>query len=220
MLGFARRAHRRYCVGRAGIQIRFFAGNRCDKRTAGNRNARARFCLRSPEGYAFRDVNMEIRPGQRIAIVGPSGCGKTTLLKVLLGLLSPTEGQCWSTGATCATGTSRTGRNCAVMGRINFIGTIEDNVSFFDPDHDPARVRGCAAGASGCRNCQYADGLQHHRRGPWHVLIWRTKTARHAGPRSHRRPGLVFDETLDQIDTTQENRIRDAIASSSRPPWW
>ena len=33
-----------------------------------------------------------LEPGQRIALMGPSGCGKTTLLRIILGLLEPTEG--------------------------------------------------------------------------------------------------------------------------------
>src|SRR4029079_572111 len=40
-----------------------------------------------PEGFAFRNVNLAVAPGEMVAVVGPSGCGKTTLLKVLLGLL-------------------------------------------------------------------------------------------------------------------------------------
>ena len=37
-------------------------------------------------------VTLTLRPGQRIALMGPSGIGKTTLLRIALGLLSPTEG--------------------------------------------------------------------------------------------------------------------------------
>ena len=33
-----------------------------------------------------------LQPGQRIALMGPSGCGKTTLLRIALGLLTPTAG--------------------------------------------------------------------------------------------------------------------------------
>ena len=40
----------------------------------------------------LRDVSLTVRPGERVAIVGRSGNGKTTLLKLLLGLLKPTEG--------------------------------------------------------------------------------------------------------------------------------
>ncbi len=40
----------------------------------------------------LQDINIEVKRGEKIAIVGSSGSGKTTLLNVLMGLLSPTEG--------------------------------------------------------------------------------------------------------------------------------
>ncbi len=40
----------------------------------------------------LRDVNLEIRPGDFIAMIGPNGGGKTTLLKLMLGLLKPEKG--------------------------------------------------------------------------------------------------------------------------------
>ena len=42
---------------------------------------------------ALRRVSFETRRGEFLGIVGPSGCGKTTLLRVLAGLLQPTEGK-------------------------------------------------------------------------------------------------------------------------------
>jgi ABC-type Fe3+/spermidine/putrescine transport system ATPase subunit len=41
---------------------------------------------------AVDDVNLEIASGEMIALLGPSGCGKTTTLRMLSGLLNPTEG--------------------------------------------------------------------------------------------------------------------------------
>lgn len=41
---------------------------------------------------ALHDVNFEIKPGDFLHIVGPNGSGKTTLVKLLVGLLKPTEG--------------------------------------------------------------------------------------------------------------------------------
>ena len=45
------------------------------------------------ETWVLRDLNLHIRPGERIALVGPNGAGKTTLVKLLTRLYDPTEGQ-------------------------------------------------------------------------------------------------------------------------------
>lgn len=43
--------------------------------------------------HLLRGINARMEPGKMYAIVGPSGCGKTTLLSLLGGLDSPTDGQ-------------------------------------------------------------------------------------------------------------------------------
>ena len=41
---------------------------------------------------ALRDLNLDIRPGEIYGLLGPNGSGKSTTLKIILGLVSPTEG--------------------------------------------------------------------------------------------------------------------------------
>ncbi len=43
--------------------------------------------------WIVKDCHLSIEAGEALAIVGPSGCGKSTLIKLMLGLLEPTEGQ-------------------------------------------------------------------------------------------------------------------------------
>lgn len=47
---------------------------------------------------ALRDVNLAFPAGQLTSLLGPSGCGKTTLLKIVAGLLEPTEGEIFVKG--------------------------------------------------------------------------------------------------------------------------
>jgi iron complex transport system ATP-binding protein len=51
-----------------------------------------------PDRWIFRHYQAEVAKGQVFALLGPNGRGKTTLLKILLGVLKPTEGQVQTTG--------------------------------------------------------------------------------------------------------------------------
>ena len=55
---------------------------------------------------AVRGVDLDIRPGEFIALVGPSGCGKSTLLNMTAGLFQPTTGDVLYAGGT-VTGINR-----------------------------------------------------------------------------------------------------------------
>lgn len=43
--------------------------------------------------WALRDVNLTVRPGERVALVGANGSGKSTLLRTLHGLIAPAQGR-------------------------------------------------------------------------------------------------------------------------------
>src|SRR5437660_3202655 len=49
-----------------------------------------------PGGKPLRvlvDINLSIRPREIIALLGPSGCGKSTMLRILAGLIRPSQGE-------------------------------------------------------------------------------------------------------------------------------
>ena len=47
----------------------------------------------------LNSVSFDVREGEFLSILGPSGCGKTTILRILIGLLKPTEGKVFKDGA-------------------------------------------------------------------------------------------------------------------------
>jgi putative ABC transport system ATP-binding protein len=47
---------------------------------------------------ALDGVDLEVAPGETVAVMGPSGCGKSTLLQLLGGLQRPTGGEVWVSG--------------------------------------------------------------------------------------------------------------------------
>ncbi|NUQ38551.1 MAG: ABC transporter ATP-binding protein [Caldilineales bacterium] len=52
-----------------------------------------RYVSSGREVHALEDVSLSIGQGEFVAVAGPSGCGKTTILKLVAGLLPPTQGR-------------------------------------------------------------------------------------------------------------------------------
>ena len=81
----------------------------------------------------LRDISLNIRSGEKIAIAGESGCGKSTLLKIILGTLQPDEGEVYIDGKSLKSVNVRSYRR-----RIGSVfqfsrvipGTIYSNIMF------------------------------------------------------------------------------------------
>jgi ATP-binding cassette subfamily B protein RaxB len=105
------------------------------------KNVSFRYGVTDP--LVLEDVNLEIEPGDYIAIQGPSGGGKTTLLKLLLGLNQPTEGSIELDGHHATPERWRSWRNdIGVVAQDDRLlsGTLADNIAGFDPDLEMDRV--------------------------------------------------------------------------------
>jgi ATP-binding cassette subfamily B protein RaxB len=173
-----------------------------------------------PEGYVFRGVDLTVAPGETVAVVGPSGCGKTTLIKVMLGLLPPTEGEVRANGRNLADWdpAQYRARIGAVMQDDQlFVGTIEDNISFFDTEHDPQLVRECARAAMIDEEIM-AMPMQYN------TIVGSLGMALSGGQKQrvllaralYRKPQILFlDEAFDQLDVALERRITSALSRTS-----
>ncbi|HEX3026785.1 MAG TPA: ABC transporter ATP-binding protein [Clostridia bacterium] len=65
--------------------------------------------------FALRKLSLEIPQGSIFGFLGPNGAGKTTTVKLLTGLLKPTEGSCELLGLSPVKKTSEVHRICGVM---------------------------------------------------------------------------------------------------------
>lgn len=91
----------------------------------------------------LEDIDLEIEPGDYVAIHGASGGGKSTLLKLLLGLNQPTDGMIELDGQRATPERWRAWRNeVGVVAQDDRLlsGTLADNIAGFDPDLDMQRV--------------------------------------------------------------------------------
>ena len=99
----------------------------------------------------LHDINLNIRPTERIALVGPSGAGKSTLINLILRLNDPSQGAVMIGGVDA--------RDAAIadlrgtMGLVPqetalFSGTIASNIAFGRPDASMEMIRNAAIKAN------------------------------------------------------------------------
>lgn len=93
----------------------------------------------------FVNLNFIIEAGETVVITGPSGCGKTTLIKCLMGLLTPTEGEILIDGRPLFKLAHYRSQIAGVMQDDKLMsGTIADNIACFALKVDMGRVHTCA----------------------------------------------------------------------------
>lgn len=94
------------------------------------------------------DINLEIMPGQKVALVGRSGSGKTTLVNLLTGLYEPTRGNIYIDHVDIASiPKPALRRQIGVVEQHPFLfeGTIRDNIGKADPSLPLDRIATVAA---------------------------------------------------------------------------
>jgi len=90
---------------------------------------------KAPPVQALRDLTLRIKPGEIFGLVGPNGSGKTTLMKIVAGLLQPTQGTGFVAG-TDLENTREIRRKVSYVSTTGWMGlewplTAEENIRFF-----------------------------------------------------------------------------------------
>ncbi len=102
------------------------------------------------ETEVLKNINLTIRPGEKLAVVGLNGAGKTTLIKLLCGFLDPTEGRVLLNGGDIRKYNRRDYYKmfAAVFQEFSVLAaTIATNVAQSEDDVDYEKVEWCLSQA-------------------------------------------------------------------------
>ena len=170
-----------------------------------------------PDRPLIDDLNLDVKPGQRIAIVGPTGCGKTTLINLLMRFYDVNG------GAIKVSGTDiRSVTRASLRGSYGMVlqdtwlraGTVRENIAYGKPDATLDEVVAAAKAA-------HADSFIRRLPDGYDTVI-----AEDGGNISQGQkqllciarvmlclpPMLILDEATSSIDTRTEVRIQKAFA--------
>ena len=174
-----------------------------------------------PDRPLIEGLSLDVKPGQRIAIVGPTGCGKTTLINLLMRFYDVNG------GAIKVSGTDiRSVTRASLRGSYGMVlqdtwlraGTVRENIAYGKPDATLDEVVAAAKAA-------HADSFIRRLPDGYDTVI-----AEDGGNISQGQkqllciarvmlclpPMLILDEATSSIDTRTEVRIQKAFARMMR----
>ena len=170
-----------------------------------------------PGQHLIEDFNLEVKPGQRIAIVGPTGCGKTTLINLLMRFYDVNAGSIKVEDIDIremSRKSLRAGYGMVLQETWLKTGTIRENIAMGRPDATEEEIVE-AAKASHIHN--------YIRRLPKGYDTWITEDGGGLSQGQKqllciarvmlcRPPMLILDEATSSIDTRTEIKIQQAFA--------
>jgi ATP-binding cassette subfamily B protein RaxB len=171
------------------------------------------------EPWVLKNTNLVVEAGERVAIVGSSGGGKTTLMKLMLGLLTPHHGEVLYGGVPIkklGIGNFRRLIGTVMQEDVLLTGSIAENICFFDTRPDEARIRECAEMAA------IDEEIMAMPMG-FHTLVGDMGSSLSGGQKQrillaralYKDPAiLVLDEATSHLDTKNEKLVNEKLAAT------
>lgn len=168
------------------------------------------------EPWVLKELSLTIEAGESLAIVGPSGCGKTTLLKVLLGLHMPQEGEVRIGGIPIKQlGLAQYRQLVGTVMQDDQLlaGSIAENIAFFDTQPSQERVEAAAKIA-----CVHHDIIAMPM--GFQTLVGDMGSALSGGQKQrvllaralYKQPKiLALDEATSHLDIDNERRVNQTV---------
>ena len=169
------------------------------------------------EPWILRNADFNIPAWQSVAVTGASGCGKTTLLKIVLGLLPPTEGEVLYGGLPVRQlGMANVRRHLGTVMQDDALlsGSLTENITFFDTLVDQDRAESCA------RLAQVHDDIVRMPMG-YRTLVGDLGTGLSGGQKQrlllaralYKQPKvLALDEATSHLDIGNERAVTNALS--------
>jgi ATP-binding cassette subfamily B protein/subfamily B ATP-binding cassette protein MsbA len=169
-----------------------------------------------PGRPVLRDVSLEARPGETVAIVGPTGAGKSTLVSLVPRLLDPWEGRVWLDGLDVRGLQIRSARDqVALVLQEPFLLplTVADNIAYARPDATRSEIVAAAQAAN-------ADEFVRKLPEGYDTLLGEQGATLSGGERQRLSiaraflkdaPILVLDEPTSALDARTEAALLDAL---------
>ena len=174
-----------------------------------------------PDRPLIENFNLDVNPGQRIAIVGPTGCGKTTLINLLMRFYDVDQGSISVAGKDIRGVTRASLRaNYGMVLQETWLksGTIRENIAYGRPDATDEEITAAAQAAhahsfiqrlpQGYDTVIAEDGGSISQGQKQLLCIARVMLCL--------PPMLILDEATSSIDTRTEVKIQSAFARMMR----
>ncbi len=166
-----------------------------------------------PERSLIKDISLDVKNGQKIAIVGPTGCGKTTLINLLMRFYDVNSGEICINDVDIRDYTRKSlRRNFGMVLQDTWLksGTIRDNIAYGKPDASQEEIEAAAKAA-------HAHSFIKRLPNGYDTFISESGGNISAGQKQLlciarvmllMPPMLILDEATSSIDTRTELKIQ------------